>query len=125
MSYNPTIRHCRSIRLNGSESSQTGSYFITICVQNRQSLFGEIVDGEMRLNELGRMIHFTGFHLVNHIKNIELILFAIIHIIHAEKFESVGAGSKPALLSLSENVWQFKTFPAVNAEKPRLAAELL
>ncbi len=46
-------------------------------------------------------------------------------IIHAEKFVSVGAGSKPALVSLSEIVWQFKTFPAVNAEKPRLAAELL
>jgi hypothetical protein len=45
MSYNPTIRHCRSIRLNGSESSQTGLIFLTICVQNRQSLFGEIVDG--------------------------------------------------------------------------------
>ena len=100
MSYNPAIRHRRSIRLNGSESSQTGSYFITIWAQNRQSLFGEIVDGEMRLNELRK-------------------------IIHAEKFESVGAGSKPALLSLSEIVWQFKTFPAVNAEKPRLAAELL
>jgi len=100
MSYNPMIRHPRSIRLNGSESSQMGSYFITICAQNRQSLFGEIVDGEMRLNELRK-------------------------IIHAEKFVSVGAGSKPALVSLSEIVWQFKTFPAVNAEKPRLAAELL
>ena len=125
MSYNPTIRHCRSIRLNGSESSQTGSYFITICAQNRQSLFDEIMDGKMRLNELGRMIHFTGFHLLNHIKNIELILSAIMHIIHAEEFESVGAGSKPALVSLSEIVWQFKMFPATNAENPRLATELL
>jgi len=79
----------------------------------------------MRLNELGRMIHFTGFHLLNHIKNIELILSAIMHIIHAEEFESVGAGSKPALVSLSEIVWQFKTFPATNAENPRLATELL
>ena len=125
MSYNPAIRHRRSIRLNGSESSQTGSYFITICAQNRRSLFGEIMDGKMRLNELGRMIHFTGFHLLNHIKNIELIPSAIMHIIHAEEFESVGAGSKPALVSLSEIVWQFKMFPATNAENPRLTTELL
>ena len=125
MSYNPAIRHRRSICLNGSESSQTGSYFITICAQNRRSLFGEIMDGKMRLNELGRMIHFTGFHLLNHIKNIELIPSAIMHIIHAEEFESVGAGSKPALVSLSEIVWQFKMFPAANAENPRLATELL
>ena len=125
MSYNPAIRHRRSICLNGSESSQTGSYFITICAQNRRSLFGEIMDGKMRLNELGRMIHFTGFQLLNHIKNIELIPSAIMHIIHAEEFESVGAGSKPALVSLSEIVWQFKTFPATNAENPRLTTELL
>ncbi len=125
MSYNPAIRHRRSIRLSGSESSQTGSYFITICTQNRRSLFGEIMDGKMRLNELGRMIHFTGFHLLNHIKNIELIPSAIMHIIHAEEFESVGAGSKPALVSLSEIVWQFKMFPATNAENPRLTTELL
>lgn len=32
-----------------------GVYFITICTNNRKCLFGEIVDGKMRLNETGSM----------------------------------------------------------------------
>jgi len=33
----------RSIRLRGYDYSQAGSYFVTICAQNRECLFGEIV----------------------------------------------------------------------------------
>lgn len=46
----------RSIRLHGYDYSQTGAYFVTICTQNRECLFGEIVDGDMRLNETGRIV---------------------------------------------------------------------
>lgn len=47
----------KSIRLEGYDYSQAGLYFITICVQNRECLFGEIVPtGEMILNDAGRMI---------------------------------------------------------------------
>ncbi len=43
--YNPAIHHRRSIRLKGYDYSQAGLYFITICVQNRDCLFGNIVVG--------------------------------------------------------------------------------
>ena len=43
MAYNPNIHHRRSIRLKGYDYSQAGLYYITICVQNRICLFGEIV----------------------------------------------------------------------------------
>ena len=43
--YNPNIHHRRSIRLKGYDYSQEGLYFITICVQDRKCLFGEIVVG--------------------------------------------------------------------------------
>jgi hypothetical protein len=46
MAYNPNIHHRRSIRLKGHDYSQPGLYFITICCQNRQCLFGEIVGAE-------------------------------------------------------------------------------
>ena len=39
----------RSIRLKIYDYSQPGAYFITIVTHNRQCLFGEIVNGEMRL----------------------------------------------------------------------------
>jgi hypothetical protein len=37
----------RSIRLKGYDYLQTGLYFVTVCVQNRQCLFGKIDDGKM------------------------------------------------------------------------------
>lgn len=48
--------HRRSIRLKGYDYSQAGAYFVTICTQNRACLFGNIVDGEMILNDAGRMV---------------------------------------------------------------------
>ena len=49
-------RNRRSIRLQGYDYSQAGAYFVTLCTQNRECLFGEIVNGEMRLNEAGRVV---------------------------------------------------------------------
>lgn len=46
----------RSIRLQGYDYSQTGAYFITLCTQNRESLFGDILNGVMHLNDAGRMV---------------------------------------------------------------------
>ncbi len=46
----------RSIRLKGYDYSQPGAYFITICTQNRECMFGEIIDGEMALNDAGRIV---------------------------------------------------------------------
>ena len=56
MKYNPDIHHRRSIRLKDYDYSQAGAYFVTICTQNRECMFGDIVGGEMRLNDAGCMI---------------------------------------------------------------------
>lgn len=55
MVFNPEIHHRRSIRLKGYDYSRAGAYFVTICTQNRECMFGEIVDENMRLNDAGRM----------------------------------------------------------------------
>jgi len=47
--------HRRSIRLPGYDYTAAGAYFITLCTQGRERLFGQIVDGEMRLNALGEI----------------------------------------------------------------------
>ena len=41
--------------MKGYDYSQTGAYFVTVCTQNHECLFGTIVDGKMRLNDAGRM----------------------------------------------------------------------
>ena len=46
----------RSIRLRGYDYSQAGAYFVTMVVQGRACLFGEIVDGNMCLNNTGLLV---------------------------------------------------------------------
>jgi len=114
-------------------------YFVTICTQNKECLFGEIKNGEMILNEYGEIIKFTWFDLINHNICVLLDSFVVmpnhIHgiiVINDKIF--VGAGSKPALIKinqlaraglepaptkLSEIVRQFKTFSAKRINKLR------
>ena len=54
--YDPQKHHRRSIRLPGYDYSKPGSYFVTLCVQERECLFGEVVAGEMILNPSGEEI---------------------------------------------------------------------
>jgi putative transposase len=55
MRYDPEKHHRRSIRLAGYDYSQAGAYFVTICTQNRASLFGSVADGEIQLNKAGQI----------------------------------------------------------------------
>ena len=56
MKYNPDIHHRRSMRLQGYDYSSPGAYFVTICTQNRECLFGEIVARKMVLNDAGKIV---------------------------------------------------------------------
>jgi putative transposase len=57
--FDPKIHHRRSIRLKGYDYSQAGIYFVTMVTKGRKNLFGEVLDGEMRLNECGEIIAET------------------------------------------------------------------
>ena len=46
----------KSTRLQAYNYSTPGLYFITICVHNHSCLFGNIKDGEMRCNQLGKIL---------------------------------------------------------------------
>ena len=56
MNIHSNDHHRRSIRLKNYEYAQAGAYFVTICTQNRECLFGEVKDGIMLLNDAGQMI---------------------------------------------------------------------
>ncbi|GER94525.1 transposase [hot springs metagenome] len=47
----------KKLRLSGYDYSQPGAYFITTCVKDRQCVLGEIRDGQMYLNEWGKIVH--------------------------------------------------------------------
>jgi len=49
------LQNRRSIRLKNYDYSGEGLYFITLCTTDRQHIFGEILNGEMHLNSLGKI----------------------------------------------------------------------
>lgn len=57
MKFDSQKHHRRSIRLKGYDYSQAGAYFVTIVTWQREMLFGEIVGGEMKLNEFGQIVY--------------------------------------------------------------------
>jgi REP element-mobilizing transposase RayT len=64
--------HRRSIRLKGYDYSSPGAYFITICSQNREFVFGSIKNGEMILNDAGQMADRWWNELKNKFVNIRI-----------------------------------------------------
>jgi putative transposase len=94
MPFNPNIRHRHSIRLKDYDYSQAGAYFITICTLQRECLFGDITDGEMRLNELGKVVLDCWSAMVEHFSNVQLDEFIVMpNHFHGilQIIESVGA----------------------------------
>ena len=77
MKYNPEKHHRRSIRLKEYDYSAAGAYFITISAYNREPIFGEIVNGEMRLNECGRIAASCWDEIAVHFPNVELDAFIV------------------------------------------------
>jgi REP element-mobilizing transposase RayT len=80
MTYDPTRHHRpfgraqgrRSIRLKGYDYASPGAYFVTICVRGGECLLGEVVDGEMQLNERGRVVGYYWGRMPRHFPHVEL-----------------------------------------------------
>jgi putative transposase len=77
MKYDPDRHHRKSIRLKGYDYSQAGLYFITICTQHRQCLFGKVEKGEMVMNDAGEMVTQEWYSLPRRFNQIELHEFIV------------------------------------------------
>jgi len=105
MKYNPEIHHRRSIRLKGYDYSQSGAYFATIVAWQSKKLFGEIVDGEMRLNALGEIVRAEWERTAEIRREVELGAYVVMpnhfHAIVIFKTDgvaiTVGADGRPPL----------------------------
>jgi REP element-mobilizing transposase RayT len=89
----------KQLRLPDFDYSMPGAYFVTICTQNKQCLFGAIKNGKMKLNPNGEIVQSSWIDLPNHYAGINNDVFAVmpnhvhgIIIIHDENRRS---GSKP------------------------------
>ena len=70
--YDPKIHHRQSIRLKDYDYSSDGAYFMTVCAQDKEYMFGDVIDGKMILNLSGEMVKKWLSELENKFKNIEL-----------------------------------------------------
>lgn len=95
MNYNPKIHHRRSIRLKGYDYAQAGLYFITICTNHRQHIFGEVLNSQMILNDTGKVADECWQAIPQHFPNAILHEFVVmpnhVHGIIELTTNSVGA----------------------------------
>lgn len=77
MTYNPDVQHRYSIRLKDYDYAQAGAYFITICTYNKESIFGNVINGEMMSNEYGQVVEREWLKTTQIRTDIELDEFVI------------------------------------------------
>ena len=70
--YDPQKHHRRSIRLRGWDYRNPGWYFVTLVVQNRECLFGRVLNGKMVLNEYGKICNQCWLDIPEHFENVTL-----------------------------------------------------
>lgn len=56
MSKSPGSYRRKQNRYPGYDYSNPGEYYVTLCTENRLPLFGEVINSEVALNEIGDMI---------------------------------------------------------------------
>ncbi len=107
----------KSVRLKDYDYSSSGYYFVTICTDDKQHLFGQIVGEEMKLNTMGEMAQKGWYEITKHRPEIELDEFVVMpNHIHGiiiiktnENNESqYNKFSKPIANSLSMIINQYK-----------------
>ena len=89
----------KNIRLQGYDYAAEGAYFVTIVTRDRQPLFGRVVDGEMVLNDFGRIVADEWERSGVIRAEIELDEYVVMpNHFHAivNIFESNGTGDRPA-----------------------------
>ena len=111
MTNNSNRNSRKSIRLKHYDYYGNGAYFITICTQNREHLFGEIIDDKMVLNMAGEMIAKWIYKLGNNFENIFINGMVIMpnHVHFVVSIEKKGRDMALPLHGLSEMVQWFKT----------------
>jgi putative transposase len=123
MSLDPDLFRRKSIRLRARDYSLPGFYFVTLCTHERRFLFGDIVDGVMHLNCMGRAVESCWRDIPRHYPHAALDEFVVMpnHIhgviqIYRDAWEpaqmpvrAVGIPIVPGLVMLGANISDNRT----------------
>lgn len=67
----------KSPRLRGFDYASNAAFFVTVCTYGRQHLFGEIMNGEMVLNEAGNIVYWEWYRSEEIRREVTLDAFVI------------------------------------------------
>ncbi len=77
MPYDSFLHHRRSIRLQGFDYRTPGYYFLTVCTKWREPVLGEVVEGRVRLNQVGKTVESVWHSLSNHFPEVDRDEFVV------------------------------------------------
>jgi len=66
-----------SARLQNWDYGSNAAYFVTICTQNHHHYFGDVVDGEMQLSEIGKIAERFWREIPDHFPFVLLDVFVV------------------------------------------------
>jgi len=104
--FDPQKHHRRSIRLKGYDYSSAGAYYVTIVAWRRECLFGEVVEKEMRLNKVGKIVEWEWLELQKRLSYVTLGAHMVMpNHFHGILFihENVGATRRGQAISQSSS----------------------
>ena len=119
MKYGSDKHHRRSIRLNEYDYAQSGMYYITLCVNKRLCLFGDIKDGIMELNNAGKIVNKIWREIPEYYSGVEIDEYIMMpnhfHGIIVLKNEDAGAPprGRPLLNPKNGQASRFSGTPTV------------
>ena len=77
----------KSLRLKEFDYGHPGAYFVTICIDDRKCLFGDVVNGKMILTALGKIADKCLIAIPAHFKNTEIPIHIVMpNHVHAVVF---------------------------------------
>lgn len=132
--FDPQKHHRRSIRLKNYDYSWAGAYYVTIVTWHREILFGEVVNGEMILNQAGKIVQAEWLEFAKRLKYVELDAFivmpnhfhGILHILETagatHQFFTKTLARKALLQNIAEDSLHGSPLPSRGAKPASLGA---
>jgi REP element-mobilizing transposase RayT len=114
--YDRNKHHRRSLRLKGYDYSQAGAYFVTICTEDRQCLFGDVADGHMELNEAGQAVQETWKDLTVRFPSVVLDTFVAMPN-HIHGIITMVQGAATSAPPLGDIMRAFKSVSAIQVNR--------
>ena len=100
----------QNLRLPTYDYTTPGSYFVTVCIQRRACVLSEIVDGEVDLSDVGRMVQTHLRLAVDRYPGVELDTFVLMpNHLHAVFNIGWATGENQEGISLSRVMNWFKS----------------